>query len=257
GLIKYIGFSFHDSYKTFKKIIDYFDWDLAQIQYNYLDVNYQATTKGLKYAADKGIAMVIMEPLQGGKLTREFPDVMKIIKQYNYGNTLANIGFQFLWNKPEVSVTLSGMSEKWMVKENLESVEKSGINSLTNKEEKMISELRKSFKSHNIIACTSCSYCMPCPNSVNIPRIMSFLNDFAWWGEMERERYLRLYNRFLMDEEELKKSEEKSNGKASLCTACKECLEKCPQSINIPEMMKKGRLIFEEGGNVSEIMKRD
>ncbi|TFF89707.1 MAG: aldo/keto reductase, partial [Promethearchaeota archaeon] len=255
GIIKYIGFSFHDEYDVFKEIIDYYDWDIAQIQYNYLDIDYQATTKGLKYAAEKGIAMVIMEPLQGGKLTREFPDVMEILDNYKYDKTLADIAFKFLWDKKEISVVLSGMSEKWMVEENIESAERSSVDSLKANEKEMIAELRKAFKQHNIIACTSCEYCMPCPNSVHIPRIMSFLNDFAWWGEKERERYIRYYNRFLMDEDELKESENKNNGKASLCTECQECLEKCPQGINIPEMMEKARLVFEEGKNVSEIMK--
>jgi hypothetical protein len=254
GLINHIGFSFHDKFEVFKEIIDYYDWDVAQIQYNYLDINYQATTKGLKYASNKGIAMVIMEPLQGGKLTREFSDVQKILEDYNFENSLADIAFQFLWDKPEVSVVLSGMSEKWMVEENIQSAEKSQINSLNKKEKELISKLRDKFKAHNIIACTACSYCMPCPNSVNIPRIMTFLNDFAWWGESEREKFLRYYNKFLLDPEQMEESEKKENGNASLCTECEECLQKCPQGIDIPEMMKKANLIFEKGKSVSEIL---
>lgn len=254
GLINHIGFSFHDSFEVFKEIIDYYDsWDIAQIQYNYFDIDNQATTKGLKYAADKGVAIVIMEPLQGGKLTKEFLDVKQVMEKHKADSTLADIALRFLWNFPEVSVVLSGMNAKWQIDENIQSAEKSEINGFTNKEFKLTAKLRKKFKKHILIPCTECEYCMPCSHYVNIPRNFYMLNEFAWWGEEHREKYVRRYEKFLKDEEELQEAEEKKHGKASLCVECKECLEKCPQQINIPEVLKKIKKVFEEGKKLDDI----
>ncbi|TFG17758.1 MAG: aldo/keto reductase [Promethearchaeota archaeon] len=239
GLIKHIGFSFHDSLKVFKEIIDFYNWDVAQIQYNYFDPNYQAGVKGLKYAADKGIAMIIMEPLWGGKLTQSFSEVEDIIKKAHIKRSLADWAFQFLWNQPEVSVVLSGMGELWQVEENLESANNSAIGSLKKEDMEIISKLRKTYSKFITIPCTNCEYCMPCPNSVNIPQNIRFLNDFIWFGEEQRERFEGLYTKFLKTKEELKESEGKGAGNASLCIECGECIEKCPQKIQIPEVLKK------------------
>lgn len=254
GLIKYIGFSFHDSFEIFKEIVDYYHWDAAQIQHNYMDIDYQAGTKGLRYAANKGIAIIIMEPLQGGKLAKSFPKVDNILKEFKIKRKLADWAFQFLWNQPEVSVVLSGMSEKWMVDENLESADKSGINTLTNEELNAISKLRETFKEYITIPCTNCEYCLPCPNSVNIPFNFQLLNDFIWYGEEQREKYLDFYHRFLKTEEQLKESEAENEGNASLCIKCGECLEKCPQQIDIPEQLEKVDLIFAKGKKISEVL---
>jgi hypothetical protein len=239
GLVKHIGFSFHDSLKVFKEIIDYYDWDAAQIQYNYFDINYQAGVKGLKYAADKGIAMIIMEPLWGGKLTRSFFEVEDVIKKAHIKRSLADWALQFLWNQPEVSVVLSGMGELWQVKENIESAKNSAINSLKGEEMDVISKLRVNFSKFITIPCTSCEYCIPCPNSVNIPLNLRILNDFIWFGEEHRERFKGMYTKFLKTEEEMKESGAEGAGNASLCIECGECLEKCPQKIPIPDVLKK------------------
>ncbi|MFW9773028.1 MAG: aldo/keto reductase [Candidatus Thorarchaeota archaeon] len=251
GLIKHFGFSFHDNFKTFKEIVDYYDWDATQIQHNYMDIEYQAGTMGLRYAADKGIAVIIMEPIQGGKLAKVFPKIDGILKSANSKRKLADWALQFLWNQPEVSVVLSGMSAKWMVDENLESADNSGINALTNYELKVISDLRAVYREYISIPCTNCEYCLPCPNSVNIPFNFRILNDFIWYGEELREKYLGFYNRFLCNAEEI---EQENNGNASVCTQCGECLEKCPQQINIPEELKKVDLIFAQSKKISEVM---
>jgi hypothetical protein len=255
GLIKHIGFSFHDSYDVFKEIIDYYDsWDIAQIQYNYFDIDNQATTKGLKYAADKGIAIVIMEPLQGGKLTFEFPDIKQILKKRQSNTTLADIGLRFLWSFPEVSVVLSGMNAKWQIDENINSAQKAEEKKFTKEEYKLTAELRNTFKEHILIPCTRCEYCIPCPNHINIPGNFYYLNEFAWWGEEHRDEYIQRYQKFLKNEKEMNEAEEKKNGNASLCTDCGECLEKCPQQINIPEVLSKIDLIFGEGKKLDEIL---
>ena len=250
GLIRHIGFSFHDSLKVFKEIIDFYDWDLAQIQYNYFDVNYQAGIKGLKYAADKGIAMIIMEPLWGGKLTQTFPEAEEIIKKASSNRSLADWAFQFLWNQPEVSVVLSGMGELWQVKENIESANNSAIGLLKDEDIKILSKLRESFSKYITIPCTNCEYCMPCPNSVNIPQNIRFLNDFIWFGEDHRERFEAYYTKFLKTKEQIEEEGSKGGGNASLCIDCGECLEKCPQNIEIPEVLKNVHEILGNKKNI-------
>jgi predicted aldo/keto reductase-like oxidoreductase len=252
GLIRNIGISFHDSLKVFKEIIDYYDWDAAQIQYNYFDVNYQAGVKGLKYAANKGIAMIIMEPLWGGKLTHSFFEVENVIKKANIKRSLADWAFQFLWDQPEVSVVLSGMGELWQVKENIESANKSGIGTLREEEREIITKLRKNFSKFITIPCTSCEYCIPCPNSVNIPLNFRLLNDFIWFGEEERERFEGLYTRFLNSKEQIEESGAEGTGNAGLCIECGECLEKCPQKIQIPEILKKAHEILANNKKITD-----
>jgi predicted aldo/keto reductase-like oxidoreductase len=252
GLIRRIGFSFHDSLKVFKEIIDYYDWDAAQIQYNYFDPNYQAGVKGLKYAAEKGMALIIMEPLWGGKLTQSFSEVENILEKAPIKGTLADWALQFLWDQPEVSVVLSGMSELWQVKENVKSASNSAIGALKEEEMKIISKLRKTFSKYISIPCTNCEYCMPCPNSVNIPQNIRFLNDFIWFGEEQRERFERLYANFLKSKEELEEMGGIGSGNASLCIECGDCLEKCPQKIQIPEVLKKVDAILGKKQKISE-----
>ncbi|MEJ2293575.1 MAG: aldo/keto reductase [Candidatus Lokiarchaeota archaeon] len=251
-LLALFTFSFHDSLRVFKEIIDYYDWDAAQIQYNYFDPNYQAGVKGLKYAVEKGIAMIIMEPLWGGKLTQSFSEVEEILEKAPLKRTLADWALQFLWDQPGVSVVLSGMGELWQVKENVKSASNSEIGSLKQEEMKIISKLRKTFSKYITIPCTNCEYCMPCPNTVNIPQNIRFLNDFIWFGEEQRERFERMYAYFLKTKEELEETGGKGSGNASLCIECGECLEKCPQKIQIPEVLKKVDAILGKKQKISE-----
>ncbi|MFW9999431.1 MAG: aldo/keto reductase [Candidatus Hodarchaeota archaeon] len=261
GLFKYIGFSFHDNFEVFKEIIDYYHWDCCQIQYNYLDVNYQAGIKGVKFAGSRGIALIIMEPIRGGKLAipekklNTKPEIKRILNRSNIKRTMADWALQFVWNHPEVSVVLSGMSNMQQVKENIESAHKSASNSLTKVELHTIDELRNAYDKYDLVPCTSCRYCLPCPNGVSIPWVFRFLNDLGYWGEERKDRISFFYDRMAKTkeafEEGLSRGDE-VDGAAALCIQCGECLEKCPQQIDIPDIMQKANAIFEEGKKVSD-----
>ncbi|MFW9899825.1 MAG: aldo/keto reductase [Candidatus Thorarchaeota archaeon] len=261
GLIKYIGFSFHDSFEVFKEIIDYYRWDCCQIQYNYLDVDYQAGTKGVKYAGKKKIALIIMEPIRGGKLAipekklDTKPEIKKILDKSKIKRSMADWALQFVWNHSEVSVVLSGMSTMQQVKENIESAKKSVNNNLSEEELHTIFELREAYDKYNLVPCTSCRYCLPCPQGVSIPWVFRFLNDLGYWGEGQKARISFFYDRMAKTKEALEEGLSKGDevdGAASLCIQCGECLEKCPQQIDIPDIMEKANAIFEEGKKVSD-----
>ncbi len=141
GRIGHIGFSFHDTYPVFKEIVDYYDWDMTQIQYNYMDTGIQATTDGLEYAHSKGIAVVVMEPVKGGTLANPPAEAVEVMESASIDHTPVDWALQFLWNRPEVATVLSGMSNMQQVVENCDSAEKSGINSLKQEEEQVINRL--------------------------------------------------------------------------------------------------------------------
>jgi len=261
GLIKYIGFSFHDTIEVFKEIIDFYEWDCCQIQFNYLDVEYQAGTKGVKYAGDKNIALIIMEPIRGGQLAipkeklDSKPEIKVVIDKSKNKRNVADWALQFVWNHPQVSVALSGMSTMQQVKENIVSAENSGSNQLSEEELQTISELREAYKNYMIIPCTSCKYCLPCPNGVSIPWIFRLLNELGYWGDERKARISFFYDRMAKTQVALEKEISQGDeveGAAILCIQCGECLEKCPQQIDIPDIMKKINAIFEEGKEVSE-----
>ena len=248
GLIRYIGFSFHDSWEVFKEIIDFYNWDMAQIQHNYIDIDYQASTKGLKYAAKKGIAVVIMEPIKGGKLANPTPGVVEILEKASIKRTLVDWALQFLWNKIEVSVVLSGMGSYQMVKENLISASNSGIDQFTLQEEEILEQIAQAFRKVIKIPCTACGYCLPCPNGVNIPGNLGYINELAWGRE--KKILENWYGSMAKTNEELK--ENPGEGNSSLCIKCGECLEACPQSIDIPTELEKINEIFGNGKDFTD-----
>ena len=258
GLIKHIGFSFHDSYEVFKEIIDFYDWDAVQVQYNYLDVNFQAGIKGVKYAADKGIAVIVMEPVRGGKLhipekyLGTKPKIKTVFDQSKIKRTMVDWALQFVWNHPEVSVVLSGMSNMQQVKENVESANNSGINTLTDEELKTIEGLREAYENYIAIGCTQCNYCMPCSSGVNIPMNLRLINELVWYSEIARNNIVTYYNLMAKNDEEMEKSGRPDSGRASMCTQCGECLEKCPQSIEIPDELERAVEIWENGKKIEE-----
>jgi predicted aldo/keto reductase-like oxidoreductase len=263
SLFKHVGFSFHDKFEVFKEIIDFYDWDCCQIQYNYLDVNYQAGTKGLKYAANKGIAVIVMEPIRGGKLAiperslHKKPEVKDVLDRSEVKRLMADWALQFVWNHPEVSVVLSGMSSMQQVKENLGSADKSGPNTLTDKELLTIGELREAYNNYILVNCTNCGYCLPCPNGVAIPEVLRLLNELYYWGDRGgRPRISYFYNRMVKTPEDYEKSiseGDETEGAACLCIQCGECLEKCPQQFDIPSIMEKANSVFEDGKQISEV----
>jgi len=232
GRIKYAGFSFHDRIGVFKEIVDNYDWSFCQIQYNYLDENYQAGKEGLEYAAEKGLAVVIMEPLRGGKLIH-LPQVAKdIFNLADVKRTPAEWGLRWVWNHPEVSVVLSGMTAMDHVTENLKVAEEAHANSLTKKELASIDQVKAIFKERMKVNCTACAYCMPCPVGINIPVYFSTYNDhWIFDGNPEAQSMYGLWSAFWAP--------------ASKCEECGECESHCPQGIPIREELKKVVELFE------------
>ena len=225
GRIRHVGFSFHDSLDVFKRIVDGYDkWTFCQIQYNYMDVNFQAGRAGLRYAADKGLAVVIMEPLRGGKLAVEVPAAQPIWMSAEKKRTPVDWAFQWLWSQPEVSLLLSGMSTLEQVEENLVSADNSRIGLLSADEIALVDSVRDALLNLIPIDCTRCQYCMPCPNGVNIPRVFDYYNRVAMYNGLESIR--GQYKNNIADEE-----------KAVNCIQCGECLPKCPQNIPISDWM--------------------
>lgn len=251
GLIKYVGFSFHDTLPVFKEIIDYYDWDIAQIQYNYVDTKIQARTEGLEYAHSKGIAVVVMEPLKGGKLVNPPAETLEIMRSAKSNKSPVEWALQFLWNRPEVGVVISGMGSMQMVDKNCEIADRSGINTLSKEDEETLENLAKAYQDKILIPCTACEYCMPCPSGVNIPQNFAILNDAYIDSSKFRSWFTRKGYRNLVNSKE-KLDKENLNGNASMCTECNKCLEKCPQKIAIPDEMKKVHSILGKRGRVSD-----
>ncbi len=221
GKIKHFGFSFHDNLDIFKEIVDSYDaWDFCQIQYNYMDTNFQAGTEGLHYAATKGLAVVIMESLRGGKLALDLPATKPIWEAAAHPRKPADWALQWLWNQPEVSVALSGMNTLEQVEENIASADVSGVGKLDADELNLIEQAREAIEAVSPIPCTACGYCLPCPNGVNIPLNFSSYNEAAMYDDLKQAR--SHYKVFVSDDE-----------KAEHCIECGECLSKCPQDIPI------------------------
>ena len=257
GKIKHIGFSFHDTLPVFKRIIDYYPWAMTQIQYNYMDTAVQATTEGLQYAHEKGIAVVIMEPLKGGQLASPPDEARAIIDSAPVQRTPVDWALQFLWNRPEVACVLSGMGSRKMVEENCDSADASGVGGLTAEENGVIDTLAETFRKRIVVPCTSCHYCMPCPSGVNIPQNFALLNNksFSRVGNFSTRivqwMVTRNYRRMAKNRKQL--DAHKENGRASLCIKCNACVSKCPQQINIPAELEKVVAVFEKGKKVETL----
>jgi len=223
GVFGHLGFSFHDEYPVFESIVNGYDhWALAQIQYNYVDTDYQAGRKGLKLAADRGMAVVVMEPLRGGRIAKNPPPepVAKVWARSEREWTPAEWAFQWLFDQPEVSMTLSGMSEMSHVEENLEIASESAVGKLTEADHERIEEAREVYFSLAPIPCTQCEYCLPCPSGVAIPRIFDMYNDAVAYDAWGHARWA--YNNPL-----------KPEARADNCIECGDCEEACPQNIKI------------------------
>jgi predicted aldo/keto reductase-like oxidoreductase len=205
GRIGYLGFSFHDELDVFKEIVDSYDgWTFCQIQYNYLDEYYQAGKDGLKYAASKGLGVVIMEPLAGGLLAVNPPaDIQREWQKAKVKRSASDWGLQWVWNQPEVSVALSGMNSLQQVEENLQSANHSGPNTLTQQEIDMLSKSRELFLQFGYIGCTKCHYCIHCPQSIDIPLTLAFLNEYSRRRREpeEQDRIKREYVQAVPDEQ--------------------------------------------------------
>ena len=235
GRIGHLGFSFHDELKVFKEILDAYDkWTFCQIQYNYMDVQNQAGTQGLQYAASKGLAVVVMEPILGGRLVDPPRPIQDLWNAAAKKRAPADWALQWLWNQPEVSVVLSGMSTLDQVQENVASADVSGVNPLTREELALVERVRDKYQELSPIPCTKCGYCIPCPNGVNIPRNFEIYNEGVIYDKPGSAR--ETYKMWLPE-----------NERASKCLDCDECEEKCPQSIPISEWMPRVHAVLGEG----------
>lgn len=236
GRIRQIGFSFHDTHEAFVEIINAYDgWSFCQIQYNYLDEEHQAGTKGLEYAAEKGLGVIVMEPLRGGLLAGRAgqqvgkglpPSIQALWDAAPARRKPAEWAFQWLWNKPEVSLVLSGMSTLEQVKENVTSANRSGAGRLTAEELDVVGRVRDEYQRLTPIPCTECKYCQPCPNGVNIPGVFSFYNRAMMFNAAAYAR--QAYAGWLSEAE-----------RADKCLQCGECEAQCPQHIQIIEWLEK------------------
>ncbi len=227
GRIGHLGFSFHDDYKTFKKIVDDYDnWTFCQIQYNYMDENFQAGTRGLKYAHKKGLAVVVMEPVRGGKLSRPTEAVTAIWAKAPVQRTPAEWALRWVWNHPEVTLALSGVNNMEQVVENTAIAGDVGPNQLTAEEMALIKQVRDTYRSLQPISCTGCKYCMPCPSGVDIPEVFTHYNDATMYNAATRSR--TMYQNMFKEE-----------SRGDKCTKCDQCLEECPQKLPIPELLEK------------------
>jgi uncharacterized protein len=236
GKIKYAGFSFHDRVELFKEVVDHYDWSFCLIQYNYLDENYQAGKEGLEYAFNKGLGIATMEPLRGGQIAANIPEEVKDrFDQAVVKRTPAEWALRWVWNHPEVSVVLSGMNTMLDVKENLKISTNAQSNSLSKKELDVLDHAKQIFNDKLEIGCTSCGYCLPCPQGVNIPENFAKYNDYHLFGTPETiERFKFGYEMGLLNGE-----------RASACTECGECEKHCTQEIQIMKELKKVKELYE------------
>jgi len=235
GKIGGIGFSFHDDFKAFKKIVDgYDDWVLAQIQYNFLDTENQAGVKGLKYAASKGIPVVVMEPLLGGRLANPPRRIRSTFKLRGKKVAPFELALRWVWDQPEVTTVLSGMSTMGQVRGNLRAADRSGIGALRAEEKKLVARVTGLYREPALIGCTKCNYCMPCPHGVAIPTNFEEYNDAYLHNDLAAAR--RTYVRFFS-----------SKKRAGACKHCRACEEKCPQKLPISDLMTKVHSVLGEG----------
>ena len=228
GAIRQIGFSYHGNSEMFCKLVDAYDWDFCQIQYNYMDEHSQAGRKGLYHAHSKGIPVIIMEPLRGGKLVNRLPDTaQKIFEEYKIKRTPAQWAFRWLWNQPEVTVVLSGMNSDEMVRDNIQTASTVEVGELGEEEEQMLKRVVNAINAKMKVGCTGCGYCMPCPKGVDIPGTFAAYNrryaEGKFWSLVDYVICTTL---------------RKNSTAASNCVNCGKCEKHCPQHIEIRKHLK-------------------
>lgn len=227
GEIRQIGFSYHGNSDMFVKLVDSYDWDFCMIQYNYMDEHSQAGRRGLTYAHQKGLSVMIMEPLRGGKLVKNLPDEAKrIFESYHIKHTPADWAFRWLWNQPEVTCVLSGMNTDQMVQENIETASSVEIGELKEQEQAMLKSVVAAINAKMKVGCTGCGYCMPCPKNVDIPGTFSAYNRLYSEGKFPALKEYFMCTTF-----------RKNLTAASNCIGCGKCEKHCPQNINIREKL--------------------
>jgi uncharacterized protein len=238
GRIGRLGFSFHDNTAALKAIVDSYDqWAMCQVQYNYMNETEQAGTEGVQYAAARGLAVVVMEPLLGGKLVNPPLSVQQIWDAAPAQRSPIEWAMQWLWNQPQVSSVLSGMSSMPQMMENVANAERAAVDALTADDLALFPKVQEAYKALSPIPCTGCRYCMPCPNGVDIPRNFAVLNDGVMYDKLEASR--RGYHWVPRDQTDAIL--------ASSCIGCCECEDKCPQAIPISKWMPYIHEVLGEG----------
>lgn len=235
GMIRQIGFSYHGNSDMFCKLVDVYDWDFCQIQYNYMDEHTQAGRRGLNYAYDKSLAVIIMEPLRGGKLVSRLPeDAYSIFENYKKKHTPAQWAFKWLFNQKEVTCVLSGMNSMDMVEDNIHTASTTEIGELTLEDEDMLKRVVSQINSKVKVPCTGCAYCMPCSKGVDIPGSFATYNrlytESKFWGWIEYVMCTAL---------------RKNSTAVSNCIQCGQCEKHCPQAIHIREELKNVEKVME------------
>ncbi len=231
GAIRQIGFSYHGNSEMFCSLVDAYDWDFCQIQYNYMDEHSQAGRRGLHHAHKKGVPVVIMEPLRGGKLVNRLPDAAKkIFAEYQIQYTPAQWAFRWLWNQPEVTVVLSGMNSDEMVRDNIRTASDVKVGELGEQEQLMLQNVVKAINAGMKVGCTGCGYCMPCPKGVDIP------GTFAAYNRRYAEGKFWSFVDYVMCTTLRKNSTAASN-----CVECGKCEKHCPQKIEIRSQLKNAK----------------
>ncbi len=235
GQIRNIGFSFHGNTEAFCKLVDAFDWDFCMIQYNYLDEHTQAGRKGLCYASQQGLPVMIMEPLRGGRLVDLLPEKAKEkIRLHPTGRSAAEWAFRWLWDQPEVTCVLSGMNSVDMVRENCRIAKEAQPGHFTDADRAFIEEIKKEISQSMKVGCTGCGYCMPCPKHVDIPAAFSAYNlMYSENKSAARKGYLQCT------------AMRSVPSSASQCVGCGACEQHCPQGIEIRKELKRASKALE------------
>ena len=228
GRIRQIGFSYHGETEMFLKILDAYDWDFCQIQYNYLDEYTQAGRKGLQAAAKKGIPVIIMEPLRGGKLVTLPDKAREVLASDRKGYTAAELGLRWLWDQPEVTCVLSGMNSAEMINENIRVASEAEPGHLTPEDMQTVAQIKNIIREREKVGCTGCRYCMPCPKGVDIP------GNFYYYNLMYMEKKSSARREFAKN-----MGLRKEPVFASQCVGCGLCEKHCPQHIKIREQLKE------------------
>lgn len=228
GKILHKGFSIHSTLAAFREIVDSFDWDMAQIQLNILDEHQQAGVEGLRYAAEKGLAVNVMEPLRGGSLLSNIPpEACALIEAYPEKHSFVEWCFRWLYDMPQVSVILSGTGTLEQLEDNLRIFDRSRPGVLSGEDRELIDRVRQAFESKQSIGCTGCRYCMPCPQGVSIPEIFRLYNSYQLVKPHPVDKLV--YNRSLLP----------SGAGADRCVSCGICARRCPQGLEIPELLRQ------------------
>lgn len=234
GKIKHIGFSFHDGIDIFKEIIDSYDWEFTQIQFNYLDTEFQAGLEGLKYAYKKNIPVVIMEPLRGGMIVNNLSeDVQKAFEKSEIKRKPVEWALNYIWDHCEVSTILSGMSNMEQLKENILLANKAEINMFTKTDHEVIQKIKSIYEEKLKVPCTSCGYCLPCPKEIPINNIFSFYNEIFLFNS---DQYPKRFYQYLI----------KNNKDVSKCIKCGQCEEACPQGIEVIKKLIEAEKVMSE-----------